>query len=166
MKSKTLVGLFALPAFIWGWVVLDGSLIFAFLKSIYAAPFWVYPVFLLIDFIWSALGKNQKEVNNFYKGLSIDLLGIVGGYVILFTIYYFDGVKYTASGIDTAATGLPLLVVAICRLYSTSRLKIDGKPVRKAIFYYSLVTILLFLSLSSVVLLETSKGNLDFYHAL
>jgi hypothetical protein len=166
LKAKFLLLPFSLLGFFWGWLVLSGGLFWAPLKSIYGAAFWAYPVAIAIDLIWSALGKNQKLLNEFYRGLHFDLAGILGGYLLLLCIYIFDGVEYSNSGIDLAATGLPLVVIAILRLAFMTKYEIDDKPIRKKVIIMIMPVALVFLTLSTIVLLEASKGELSFYHSL
>ncbi|NJI08725.1 hypothetical protein [Aeromonas veronii] len=166
MKAKFVLLPFSLLGFFWGWRVLGGDLFWAPLKSIYGAAFWAYPVALAIDLVWSAVGKNQKLLNDFYRGIRFDLAGIFGGYAVLLLIYMFDGVEYSNSGIDLAAVGLPLVVIAILRLACMINYKVDGKPIVKKAIVMVFLFVVAFLALSVILLIETSKGKLDFYHSL
>lgn len=150
----------------WGAFVLNGWWPWALLKSIYGAVFWLYPVMLIIDIAWSALGKNQRILNEFYKSIHIDLMGIFFGYFLLVGIYSLDKVNYSSAGIDLAAVGLPLSIMAICRLFLASKEKRNGKPVSGGVLHWTIVIISIFIATSVLMLVEASNGELSLQHSI
>lgn len=166
MKSKLLLGPVAIIGLIWGAFVLDGWWPWALLKSIYGTVFWLYPVMLIIDLSWSALGKNQRLLNDFYKSTHTDLIGISCGYLLLTGIYSLNNVSYNNSGIDLAAIGLPLSIMAIYRLSLASREKWNGKPVKRGILLLAVIIILIFITVSTLILITASNGELSLQHSI
>lgn len=166
MRAKLLLGPVLLCGFFWGLAVLDGSFLWVGLKSIYGVVFWAYPLLLAIDLLWSFLGKNQRLMNEFYNSISIDLIGIFGGYAILMTIYLMGGNRYDSSALDLAATGLPLALMAAFRLLLITKEKMNGKRVKPGVLLLSAATVTIFLVTTSTILAEVSGGQLPFAHSL
>lgn len=166
MKAKLLLGPVAMIGLFWGAFVLNGWWPWALLKSIYGTVFWLYPVMLIIDIAWSALGKNQRLLNEFYKSIRIDLIGIFCGYFLLVGIYSLDKVNYSNAGIDLAAVGLPLSIMAICRLFLASKEKHNGKPVNGGILRSAIIIISIFITASVLILVEASNGELSLQHSI
>ena len=166
MKSKLLLGPFAIIGLIWGTLVLDGWWPWALLKSIYGTVFWLYPVMLIIDLSWSALGKNQRLLNDFYRSTHTDLIGIFCGYLLLILIYSLNNVSYSNTGIDLAGIGLPLSIMAMYRLFLASKEKRNGKPVKRGIFLSAIIIILIFITASTLILVNASNGELSLQHSI
>lgn len=132
----------------------------------FTSMFWLSFYIEICDFIVSLQGKNGKLYFSYASSIKKDVVISFAASIILLGIYLSDSVPYSFSGIDLGFVGIPFMLMAIYAIFEILKLKVSGKPLRKAPILYMLFAIILFGFISISILTRNSSGEFEDYQSL
>ena len=106
---------------IWGIVTQPDGILLLTYKICYSVPFWAYPLILSYDLWFTLTKRNSKQVGNYYKSISQDI--IVGILLAMFIIalLFFSGIGYSNTSIDIGAFGASFVILSMVKLFKVSK---------------------------------------------